>query len=79
MATWTNKDRAKSAMRACEVFASSVGLNIDDGELRTAIGDLVTNLMHLVHEDGGDAHEMVQAASDRFQEEYEEEEFGEDE
>lgn len=76
--SWTNADRARSAKRACETFASVTGQDMDE-EFRTVIQDLVTNLMHLVHEDGGDAYEMVESAGRRFQEEYEEEEYGEDE
>lgn len=76
--SWTNADRARSAKRACETFARITGQDIGE-EFRTVIQDLVTNLMHLVHEDGGDAYDLVRAASDHFQAEYNEEEWGEDE
>lgn len=75
---WTNADRAGSAREACLKFARIVGLDMDDEEM-TVVQDLVTNLMHLHHANGGDAYDMVQAAGRRFQEEYEEEEFGGDE
>lgn len=75
---WTNADRASSAKEACLKFARIVGLDMDDEE-RVVVQGLVTNLMHLCHADGGDAYEMVAAAGRRFQEEYEEEEFGGDE
>jgi hypothetical protein len=78
MTEWTNSDRAKSARRACETFARIVGQDMDDEE-RMVVQDLVTNLMHLCHANGGDAYEMVATAGRRFQEEYELEEFGEDE
>ena len=78
MAEWTNKDRAGSAKRACETFARTTGQDMDE-EFRTVIQDLVTNLMHLVHEDGGDAYDMIDTASLRFKEEYDAEEWGEDE
>lgn len=74
----TNADRAKTARKACEKFAPLVGLDMDDEEA-VVVQDLVTNLMHMCHADGGDAHQMVAAAGRRFQEEYEEEEFGGDE
>lgn len=73
-----NATRAESARMACKAFARVTGQSMDD-EFRTVIQDLVTNLMHLCHEDGGDAYDMVRLASDHFQAEYEEEEFGEDE
>lgn len=76
--TWTNADRALSARKACLEFARIVGLGMDDEE-RVVVQDLVTNLMHLCHANGGDAYEMVQTAGRCFQEEYEEEEFGGDE
>lgn len=74
----TNADRAKTAREACETFASLVGLDMYNEEA-VAVQDLVTNLMHMCHADGGDAYQMVAAAGRRFQEEYEEEEFGGDE
>lgn len=78
MAEWTNADRAKSARRACEAFARIAGMSMADEE-RVVCQDLVTNLMHMCHADGGNAYEMVEAAGRRFQEEYELEEYGEDE
>lgn len=77
MSKWSNVDRARSARRACAAFAPIVGMSMEDEE-RTVCQDLVTNLMHMCHADGGDAYEMIAAAGRRFQEEYELEEFGEE-
>ena len=75
---WANSDRARSARRACEEFARVTGQDMGD-ELRDIVHDLAANLMHLWHEEGGDAYDLVRVASDHFQVEYEHEEFGEDE
>lgn len=77
MAEQTNADRAKLAKRACEAFASRTGQDFGE-EFRDVVVALMANLMHLWHDDGGDAYRLVDEASDRFQREYEAEEYGEE-
>lgn len=61
----TNKERASWARLACIEFCRSTGQTWD-AEPADVMVDLVANLMHLWHEDGGDADDMIRRAANHF-------------
>lgn len=72
LADVTNSDRARWALGALEPFTKQTRSD----EAGEAIGDLMTNLMHLARLRGLDAHSLVERAARGFDEEVDEDDDG---
>jgi hypothetical protein len=68
----TNDIRAGWAMNAVRAFATETGLNVEV-ELKDAIGDLITNMMHLCGQEEIDFDDILRIARDHHEFEVDEE------